>query len=189
MIDEVLLGTYSLPELPLLLCPGAVRAKKNLAALLRGVAALVERKGPKVQVVITGPDTHDLRTDLGLAQRLGLARFISTPGTIDPVHLPGLMRLATLVPVLSHSEGFSLPVLEAHASGTATLTPSGSVQAETAGSLGLNCDPQQPSSVADGIEQAVAEGEERHQDLIAHAAPFTWERTAQGIEGLWRTLA
>lgn len=188
VIDEVLLGTYSLPERPLLLCLGAVRSKKNLAALLHGVAALVERKGPMVQIVITGPDTNDLRTDLGLAQRLGLARFISTPGSIDSAHLPGLMRLASLVPVLSHSEGFSLPVLEAHASGTPTLTPKDSVQAETAGAPGFLCDPKNPRSVADAIEQALLTGEDRRDAAIAQAAPFTWDRTASAIEKVWRGL-
>lgn len=189
VIDEVLLGTYSLPERPLLLCLGAVRAKKNLASLLRGVATLVERKGPTVQVVVTGPDTHDLRTDLGLAQQLGLARFISTPGTIEAAHLPGLMRLAALVPVLSQSEGFALPVLEAHASGTATLTPVGSVQAQTAGAPGFHCDPADPESVADGIADALDQSESRREQLIAQAAPFTWERTAQGIEQVWKSLS
>ena len=189
VIDEVLLGTYSLPERPLLLCPGAVREKKNLGALLRGVAELVARKGPVVQIVITGPDTPDLRTSLGLAQQLGLGRFISTPGNIEQEHLPGLMRLASVVPVLSHSEGFALPVLEAHASGTATLTPTGSVQAETAGGPGFHCDPKSPASVADGIAQALKEGEDRRTEMIDHAAAYTWERTAEGIEKVWESLA
>ena len=188
-IDEVLLGTYRLPEHPLVLCPGAVRAKKNLGAVLRGLARHKERGGPRLHLVVTGPDTSDLRRDLGEAQKLGLGGWLSTPGLIQDADLPGLLRLATVVPVLSHSEGFGLPALEAHACGTPTLVPTGSAQAEVAGDGAFLCDPSAADSVADGLAAAVLAREDLRYTLPERARTFTWERTADAIEQLWSTLA
>ena len=88
-IDEVLLGRYRLPGGPFALALGAVRPKKQLGALLEGLAKLRERGGPMLHLVVSGPDTSQLRRDLGLASRLGLARYVSTPGEIEERHQIG----------------------------------------------------------------------------------------------------
>jgi glycosyltransferase involved in cell wall biosynthesis len=189
VVDEVVLGHYRLGQDALALCVGAVRAKKNLPALLQGLAALVERGGPRIQVVVTGAETPDLRRDLGLVSRLGLSRFVSTPGYVDEQHLPALLRLATVVPVLSISEGFAFPVLEAMACGTPVLVPRDSAQSELAGAAGIVVDPADPTSVADGLERAVRERDELRGALVKRAAEFTWERCARQVEELWEGLA
>lgn len=188
-VDEVLLGRYSLGQDALLFCPGAVRAKKNLAALLHGLAALVARKGPRFQVVVSGEHGADLRRDLGLVSRLGLARYVSTPGTIEDAHLPGLYRLATAVPVLSRSEGFAFPVLEALACGTPVIVPRDSAQAELAGAAGFVVDPGDPESVADALLRAHTEREELRFVLPERAAGYTWDLAAERVEALWKELA
>lgn len=189
VIDEVVLGRYRLPQSPLALCLGAVRAKKNLAAVLHGLAELRRRNGPLVQLVISGGDTPDLRRDLGLASRLSLSRFVSTPDEIAEEDLPSLLRLASVVPVLSRSEGFGLPVLEALASGTPVLVPHDSAQAEVAGPLGIAVDPEDPASVADGFERALAEREDLRYRLSERAREFTWDRSAAAVESIWEEIA
>jgi hypothetical protein len=42
--------------------------------------------------------------------------------------------------------------------------------------------------VADGIAQALKEGEDRRTKMIDHAAAYTWERTAEGIEKVWESF-
>lgn len=194
-VDEPLLDRYRLPDAPLVLCLGAVRAKKNLPAVLAGVARLAARPSREEgvaasvpHVVVTGAETANLRRDLGLVAQLGIGRHVSTPGEVDVADLPGLLRLASVVAVLSHSEGFGLPVLEALASGTPVLVPRGSAQAEVAGSDAFLCDAGDPESVADGLAQAIERREELRYVLPARAAEFTWERTAQRIEELWERL-
>lgn len=189
VVDEVLLGRYRLPAGPLALALGAVRPKKDLAALLHGLAALRERGGRMPHLVVTGPDTPQLRRDLGLASRLGLARYVSTPGEIEEEHLPGLLRLASVVPVLSRSEGFGLPVLEALACGTPVVVPPASAQAEVAGERAILADPRDPSSVADALERALREREELRYALADRARELSWERTAAQVEETWRELA
>ncbi len=187
-VDEVVLGQLRLPESPLLLCPGAVRAKKNLAATLRGVARLRERGGPALHVVVSGEHSADLRSDLGLAQKLGLARFVSTPGHLPEESLAALLRLASAACVLSHSEGFGLPALEALACGTPVIVSRDSAQAEVAGDAGIAVDASDPDSVADGLALALEEREERRWSAPERAAAFSWERTAECIEGVWEGL-
>lgn len=188
VIDEVALGRYRLPQSRFALCLGAVREKKNLAAVLNGLAELRKRGGATVQLVVTGGDTPALRRDLGLASRLSLARFVSTPEEIAEEDLPSLVRLASVVPVLSRSEGFALPVLEAMACGTPVLVAENSAQAEVAGDLGIAVDPEDPCSVADGFERALAERESLRYRLSARASQFSWDRSAASVEALWEEI-
>lgn len=189
VVDEPLLGRYRLPEGPLVLCPGAVRPKKRLEATLRGLARLREEGGPAVQLVVTGPETPSLRRDLGLVSQLGLSRFVSTPGEVPDEDLPGLLRLAAAVSVLSRSEGFGLPVLEALACGTPALVPPQSAQAEVAGAHGLVVDPDDPADVARGLREAVERREELRYVLPERARELTWARCAEQVERTWEELA
>lgn len=187
-VDETLLGRYRLPEGALILAIGAVRTKKNLAALLHGLARIAADPGPTPHLVITGPDTPDLRRDLGLVSKLGLARHVSTPGSIDDADLPGIMRLAAAVAVLSRSEGFGLPVLESMGCGTPVIVPTDSVQADVAGPHGFGCDPDDPQSVAKALQDAIAQREDLRFVLPDRAREFPWSRTAQGLSDLWLGL-
>src|SRR5262245_1145136 len=139
-VDEVALGRHRLPATPIALCLGAVREKKDLAAVVRGLAEMRRRDGPQLQLVVTGGDTPQLRKDLGLVSRLGLARHVTTIDEIAEADLPSLLRLASVVPVLSRSEGFGMPVLEALACGTPVVVPRASAQAEVAGPAGIEVD-------------------------------------------------
>ena len=188
-VDEGVLERYGLGEEPFAPCLGAVRAKKNLTAAIRGLAELHRRGGPPLRLLVTGGDSPSLRRDLGLASRLGLARFVLTCDEIEEADLAPLLRLAACVPVLSVSEGFGLPVLEALACGTPVLVPRGSAQAEVAGEAGLLVDAGDPGSVAGAMAAALEGRAPRREALVARAALFPWERTAQGLEAVWEELA
>ncbi len=189
VIDEAVLERHRLGDDPYLLAPGADRQKKNLAAVLHGLAALKTRGETRLRLVITGKDTQDLRRDLGLATRLGLARWISTLDEVSDEDYPSLMRLAEAVCVLSHSEGFGLTVLEALSCATPVLVPEASAQAEVAGDVGFACDTAAADSVADAIEKALAERHSRREASLERVAIFSWERCAEAVEGLWKELA
>jgi len=189
VIDEVLLERHRLGADPIVLCPGGVRPKKNLAAVLHGVAEVRRRGERRLQVVVTGGDTPTLRRDLGLAARIGLSGWVATLDAVDEDDLPGLLRLASVVPVLSRSEGFGLSVLEALACGTPVLVPPDSAQAEVAGDAGIEVDPRDAASVADGLLRAVAERERMRFVLPERARRFPWAECARRVEELWRELA
>ena len=187
--DEPILERYRLPDTPFLLAPGAVRAKKNLAAILAGLAELTARGGGRVQLVITGPDTADLRRDLGRASQLGIGGLISTLGPLPDVDLAALMRLADAVLVLSTSEGFGLPALEAAACGTAVIVGVGSAPAEVLGPAAIAVDADRAASLADAIELALGSRGSLGAGLIERAAHFSWDRAAATVEDIWMNLS
>lgn len=188
VIDEVVLGELRLPQGPLVLCPGAVRPKKNLAAVLRGLAR-VNAGERKLSLVVTGPETEALRADLGLASRLGLGRWIHTVGELDDDRLASLIRLSVAVPVLSHSEGFGLTVLEALACGTPVLVPPNSAQAEVGGEAAAVVDPADDEAVASALLRAFEQREELRYRLPERAEEFTWDATAAIVERTWEELS
>ena len=187
-VDEVVPGRLRLPEGPFFLAPGAVRAKKNLAALLEGFASL-HASGGRAQLVITGPETADLRRDLGLVSRLGLTRWVSTPGELSDSDLAALYRLSAGTCVLSASEGFSLPVAESLACGAPAIVAQGGSAAEVAGGAGLCVDPADPDSVASGLRDALDRRRELRGPALERGAELTWERCAGRIEAVWEELA
>ena len=189
VVDEVVLAKYRLPQGAFAVALGAVRPKKDLAAMLHGMAEHRRRGGRELQLVVTGGDTPQLRRDLGLVSKLGLARWVTTIDEIAEADLPSVLRLASLVPVLSKSEGFGLPVLEAMASATPVLVPRSSAQSEVAGSAGIEVDPADAASVAVGIARALAQREELRPVLAARAKEFTWDRCAGTVESIWKEIA
>jgi glycosyltransferase involved in cell wall biosynthesis len=189
VVDEVVLGRYRIPQGPWAIALGAVRPKKDLAAVVNGLAEHLRRGAKPIRLVVTGGDTPQLRRDLGLANRLGLARHVTTLDEIAEEDLPSVLRLASVVPVLSRSEGFGLPVLEAMACGTPVIVPEDSAQAEVAGSACIPVDPDDPASVADGLALALAERETRRGALAARGRELSWDRCAERVEAIWSEIA
>lgn len=187
VVDEVVPGRLRLPEDDFFLAPGAVRAKKNLPALLAGLAQL-HADGTRAQLVVTGPDTANLRRSLGLVSRLGLTRWVSTPGELPDADLASLYRLSSGTCVLSNSEGFALPVAESLACGAPVVVARGGSAAEVAGDAGLAVDPADPVSVAAGLRAALDRRAELRATALARATTFTWERCATTIEDVWEEL-
>lgn len=169
-------------RLQVLFCPGATRAKKGLDAVIAGAALLT----PRPTIVVTGPPSaelerctlHALERDVRLVHR----EHLEEPELVEHY------RSALAVALLSYSEGFGLPVLEALACGTPAIVPRASAQAEVAGVAGLRVDPESPESVAGAIERAEEEREELRANGLERAAQFSWERTAAAIEDLWTEL-
>lgn len=189
VVDEAVLERHRLGDDPFLLCPGAVRPKKNLAAVLHGLAERKRRGARMLRVLVTGGETPQLRADLGLASKLSLGRWVSTVEEIAEEDLPSIYRLASAVPVLSRSEGFGLAALEALACGTPVLVPPRSAQAEVAGVAAIVVDPDDAASVADGLERALVEREGLRALGVARARELTWDAAAGAVEELWRELA
>ncbi|TAJ07553.1 MAG: glycosyltransferase family 1 protein [Planctomycetota bacterium] len=187
-VDEPVLRKYRLGEDPIALCLGGARAKKRCADFLRGVRAWRATHKRRLQIVVTGSDGPALRSLLGLASQLGLAGEVAWVERIDELDLAPLLRLSSVVPLLSRSEGFGLPVLEALACGTPVLVPPSTAQAEVAGDAAIHCDPGEPESVAAALARALDEREALRFTLPERAAQFPWSRSADGIRALWREL-
>jgi len=110
-------------------------------------------------------------------------------GEPNDEELAALMRGARSLVYPSLYEGFGIPILEAMACGTPVVTSRGGATEEIAGGAAVLVDPRDPASIAAGI----AEADRRHDALAevgrARASMFTWRRSADLVEDLWRELA
>ena len=117
---------------------------------------------------------------------VAVANWVGEPSDTE---LAALLRGARCLLYPSLYEGFGLPVLEAMACGTPVVTSRGGATEEVAGGAAVLVDPRDPASIAAGIGEA---GARRHALVAAgleRAAAFTWGRSADLVEALWRELA
>ena len=166
---------------------GATRPKKDLAASVRALGLRLERGLPALTLLVTGPTTSQLERDRALAARLGVD--LRPLGVLDDALLAPLLAEARVALVLSRSEGFGFPVLEALAHGTPVVVTGGSAQAEVAGAAGLAADPASAVSVTEAIERALAFEDAQRVALRERAASFPWSRCAAQVAELWERWA
>ena len=109
-------------------------------------------------------------------------------GRVDDDELAALYRGARCLVFPSLYEGFGLPVLEAMACGTPVVTSRGGATEEVAGGAAVLVDPADARSIAAGIDEASTRRDELRRLGIARAGEFTWGRSADLVEALWREL-
>jgi glycosyltransferase involved in cell wall biosynthesis len=109
-------------------------------------------------------------------------------GEPSDAELAALMRGARCLVYPSLYEGFGLPVLEAMACGTPVVTSRGGATEEVAGGAAVLVDPRDPAAIATGIDEAGRRRDELIAAGLERAAGFTWRRSADLVEALWREL-
>jgi glycosyltransferase involved in cell wall biosynthesis len=171
---------HGLGDRPVVLSASAKRPHKNLARLLRAVAAIDPERRPAL--VIPGyPTPHEAELR-ALARELGIEGDVAFPGWVDAAELEGLYALATAVVFPSLYEGFGLPVLEAMGRGVPVATSDVSSLPEVAGDAALLFDPTDVNAIRAAIERLLGDPAARARLRAggrARAAAFTWERTAE----------
>ena len=165
----------NLPEGPFVLSLGN-RQKKRLDRICAGA----ERAG--LPVVATGRITPFAEAVRARAASLTLL------GVVDEEYIPALVRASGCLAVLSKSEGFALPVLEAMRSGRPVVTAAGTVQAKTAVGTAIEVDARDPDAVSRGLLMAIHASPQHLLMTRAIAEDFTWARTADDLVRLWRSL-
>jgi glycosyltransferase involved in cell wall biosynthesis len=160
-------------------------ALKNPAALLRAWAVLDAPLRESVEVVFFCR-TPNLPDALRAAVARNSVRVIIRP-TRD--ELLALYSLCDAFVFPSWIEGFGLPVLEAMACGAPVIASDRGSLPEVVGQAGLICDAEDHAAIAAYLallltQPAVADMQRRKG--YAHAARFTWERTAQAVLEVYR---
>lgn len=121
------------------------------------------------------PDPRRVAAELGLSDR------VQCVGWIAEADKPALLAAATLFVFPSCYEGFGLPVLEALACGTATITTTAASLPELAGDAALTVAAGDAVGLADAIDGLLSD-ETRRRCLAdrgpIQAASFTWARCA-----------
>jgi glycosyltransferase involved in cell wall biosynthesis len=110
-------------------------------------------------------------------------------GEVDDDELARQYRGALCVVYPSVYEGFGLPVLEAMACGTAVVTSAGGATEEVAGGAAVLVDPFDVSSIASGIESAIARRDELRPRGLARARAFSWDDAARRTQAVYEAAA
>jgi glycosyltransferase involved in cell wall biosynthesis len=93
--------------------------------------------------------------------------------------LARLYRGARCVVYPSLYEGFGIPVIEAMACGAPVVTSRGGATEEVAGGAAVLVDPEDVTSIAHGMEEAVARRDELRAAGVARARAYSWDASAQ----------
>lgn len=149
-------------------------ARKNLGALGETAQRLGDRG---LELLVAGGGRPQLAAE-------ALPPAVRTLGHVDDAVLPALYAGAAAFVLPSRYEGFGLPCLEAMACGTPVVAAAAGALPETCGDAALLCDPDDPSAIADAVEQALDDPEPLHTRGLAHAARFSWQRTACEVDAL-----
>ncbi|HEX5135571.1 MAG TPA: glycosyltransferase [Planctomycetota bacterium] len=170
-----------------LLYVGRLDKRKCVEALLEGASGAVPG-----EIRLAGPQAARRRRAIeDVAERLGLLGRVRFLGVVDANMLDDLYCRAAVVGLLSASEGFGFPVLEALARAVPVVVAKGTGAAEVGGGAAIAVDPLDREEVAKALREAASPA---HRERIAVEGPsrameFTAERTARGyLEVFQRAL-
>ena len=189
--DETIRETTGLLgiEGPFVLAVGNTHPRKNLARLVRAVAALRARGLLDLRVVVVGqPRRHAVEVNAAIDRVAGWD-WVTFTGFVDRDTLRALYGAARVVAYVSLYEGLGLPVLEALACGAVVVASGTTAVPEAAGSAAVLVDPSSDESVIDGLSRALTDESLRRELSHAgtrHAATFTMDRFAHATVDAYR---
>jgi len=178
---------------------GTLEPRKNLVRLIDAYAlwrqtAYPTGRGSSSSVpalVIAGGKGWFYDQIFARVTKLGLTNDVLFPGFVPGEELPWFYRAAELFVYPSLFEGFGLPVLEALASGTPTITSAASSLPEVAGDAALLVNPEDTQSLADAMGQVLSNpalAAQLRADGPRQAKQFSWTRTAIATTAVYRKV-
>ena len=183
-------AALKLPE-DFLLYVGGIDPRKNIPTLLRALSALYAQEADAPPLVFAG-HIHNQREYpalMMLIDELQLRNRIIFLDYVDERYMPELFAMARIFLFPSLYEGFGLPLLQALASGTPTITSRYSSLPEVAGEAAQYIDPTDPASITQGIITLLDDSsicDALKNDGRMQAARFSWERCAEETVAVYR---
>jgi D-inositol-3-phosphate glycosyltransferase len=185
------------PDRDVLLFVGRIQPLKAPDLLIRALASMVARKPELRQrllaVIVGGPSGSAAAAPdylHALACRLDVHDLVRFEPPATGERLADFYRAATVTVVPSYSESFGLVALESQACGTPVVAArvGGLATAVADGVSGLLVDGHQPQSYADVLTKLILDDalrEELSTAAVVHAARFGWDRTVEGVLGVY----
>jgi glycosyltransferase involved in cell wall biosynthesis len=172
-VDELFTPEGPAADGDYVLAVGTLEPRKNLPRL----AEAARRIGAELRVV-GAPGWGEVPLD-----------GVRWLGELPDSELAPLYRGAAAVAYPSLYEGFGIPVLEAMASGAPVVTSAGGATEEIAGGAAVLVDPLDPSSIAAGLEEAVARRDELRARGLERARGFSWDDVARRTTAVYEEAA
>jgi glycosyltransferase involved in cell wall biosynthesis len=166
---------------PLFASPYNLEPRKNLAALVRAAALLLERH-PRLVLALFGRAAVGAEREAAferLVAECGMEAAVRRVGELPDAALARLYREADLFVFPSLYEGFGLPVLEAMAVGACVVSHNAPAMAEVLGAAGVLADARDARALAEATDALLkdsARAAALRAAARARAATFTVER-------------
>jgi glycosyltransferase involved in cell wall biosynthesis len=173
---------------PYVLYIGTIEPRKNLVRLVEAFSTLTQTH-PTCTLAIAGMKGWLYESLFDLVITLGLENRVVFTGFVSEENKPYLIRGAEVFAYVSLYEGFGIPVLEALACGTPTLTSDISSIPEITGNSALLVNPSSVQEIAAGLERLLGDislRDELSAKSISQAAHFSWAETAAGTLNVYR---
>jgi glycosyltransferase involved in cell wall biosynthesis len=174
----------------LILYVGRLNPYKNPVSLVKAVAQLRGR-GLDVGLVIAGREDSYYHAPEQAARELGIEQFVRRTGYVEISTLRALLQAADVLVLPSTFEGFGLPPVEAMASGTPVVCANRASLPEILGDAALLVEPEDPASIAAGIERVLTEPSLRAEMVRRgrqRAQLFTRETAGEQVRAVYRRL-
>lgn len=182
---------YQLGGAPYILALSRLEPRKNFVRLIEAFQAARNAGRLPHTLVIGGKKGWLYDTIFARVQELGLQDQVLFPGFIEDTDLPALYSGAEFFAYPSLYEGFGLPIIEALACGAPVLTADNSCLPEAGGPGAIYINAEDRDSIAQGLLQLATDTSLRENLRIqglAHAATFTWPRSAGQLLDAYRKL-
>jgi glycosyltransferase involved in cell wall biosynthesis len=158
---------------------GTPEPRKNLARLISAMT-LLRSRGFRERLAIVGAG--------GWGAATTGSENVEMLGRISDADLHALYAHASCLVLPSLHEGFGLPALEAMAAGTPVVAANSGALPEVTGRAAVLVDPLDPTSIADGISEAMATKDSLIARGRVRAREFSWKKTAVLTAAVYREL-
>lgn len=182
---------HDLPERYLLFL-GTLEPRKNLETLVEAYARLRALDESVPPLVLAGAKGWYYQSLFERVQALGLERHITFAGYVSRDEQPLWYAGADLFIYPSVYEGFGLPIAEALACGTPTITSNVSSMPEAGGPVAIQVDPNDREGLAHAMRRVLADPMARERALIEGprwTRRFTAERMVADYVDVYREAA
>lgn len=182
---------YAIGDAPYILMVSRLEPRKNHVRMIEAFGRVREEGKFPHRLVIVGAKGWLYDDIFRRVQELKLGDAVIFTGFAPDADLPALMSGAEVFAYPSLYEGFGLPIVEALACGTPVLTGDNSCLPEAGGPGALYVDALDVASIAAGLEEILRDAELRARlrtEGRAHAAQFTWARSAQQLLAAYQQM-
>lgn len=171
---------------------GTLEPRKNLGTLVEAYARLRALDENAPPLVLAGAKGWYYESLFERVRALGLERHITFAGYVAREEQPMWYACADLFVYPSVYEGFGLPIAEALACGTPTITSNVSSMPEAGGPVAVQVNPSDPEALAHAMRRVLADPTAHDRALIEGprwTRQFTAERMVADYVSVYREAA
>jgi glycosyltransferase involved in cell wall biosynthesis len=171
---------------------GTLEPRKNIIGLLEAYARLRQLDAQAPQLVIAGAPGWYYSTIYTRVERLNLEAHVRFTGFVSRTEQPLWYAASELFVYPSAYEGFGIPVAEALACGTPTITSSVSSLPEAGGTIAVQVNPSDSQALAYAMQSILTDRAARPRALFLGpkwTRRFSWLRAATACAQIYEEAA